>query len=106
MQDLLKIEKLWEELDDGATFAEWAAAAGIDEKTLSRRLAHGLRCKDKLIRSFLWLVGSIAKIYHRPGRNLRELIWVSNFPLYANQTIGTSLKLETMSYVSDFNVVC
>ncbi|KAF7144083.1 hypothetical protein RHSIM_Rhsim05G0005800 [Rhododendron simsii] len=73
--DLLKIEKLMEELDDGATFAEWAAAAGIDEKTLSRRLAHGTRCKDKIIRSFLWLVGSIAKIYHRPGRNLGELIW-------------------------------
>lgn len=105
MQDLLKIEKLWEELDDGATFAEWAAAAGIDEKTLSCRLAHGIRCKDKIIRSFLWLVGSIAKTYHQPGRNLGELIWVSNFPLY-HQTIGTSLKLETMSYVSDFNEVC
>lgn len=83
MQDLLKIEKLGEELDDGATFAEWAAAAGIDEKTLSCRLAHGIRCKDKIIRSFLGLVGSIAKTYHRPGRNLGELIWVSNFPLYA-----------------------
>ncbi|KAG5556485.1 hypothetical protein RHGRI_006928 [Rhododendron griersonianum] len=75
VKDLLKFEKLREELDDGATFAEWAAAAGIDEKTLSCRLAHGIRCKDKLIRSFLGLVGSIAKTYHRPGRNLGNLIW-------------------------------
>ncbi|XP_058207065.1 RNA polymerase sigma factor sigB-like isoform X1 [Rhododendron vialii] len=75
VKDLLKIEKLREELDDGATFAEWAAAAGIDEKTLSCRLAHGIRCKEKIIRSFLGLVGSIAKTYHRPGRDLGELVW-------------------------------
>lgn len=83
MQDLLKLEKVREELDDDASFAEWADKAGLDEETLRYRFDHGMRCKDKMIRSNVGLVVMVAKTFMRPGRNLRELVRVSSFSLYA-----------------------
>lgn len=74
IQDLLKLEKVREELDDDASFAEWADKAGLDEETLRYRFDHGMRCKDKMIRSNVGLVVMVAKTFMRPGRNLRELV--------------------------------
>ncbi|XP_058085187.1 RNA polymerase sigma factor sigB isoform X2 [Magnolia sinica] len=78
IQDLLKLEKLQEELAERyggqPTFAQWAAAAGIDQKTLRKRLNYGIRCKDKMIKSNIRLVISIAKNYQGAGMNLQDLV--------------------------------
>ncbi|XP_010278441.1 PREDICTED: RNA polymerase sigma factor sigB-like [Nelumbo nucifera] len=78
IQDLLKLEKLYEELAERyggqPTFAQWAAAAGIDQKTLRKRLNYGILCKDKMIKSNIRLVISIAKNYQGAGMNLQDLV--------------------------------
>lgn len=78
IQDLLKLEKLQEELAERCggqpTFGQWAAAAGIDQKTLRRRLNYGVLCKDKMIKSNIRLVISIAKNYQGAGMNLQDLV--------------------------------
>ncbi|GKV07665.1 hypothetical protein SLEP1_g19411 [Rubroshorea leprosula] len=78
IQDLLKLENLHEELAEGCgsepTFAQWAAAAGVDQKTLRKRLNHGVLCKDKMIKSNIRLVISIAKNYLGAGMNLQDLV--------------------------------
>ncbi|XVF30645.1 hypothetical protein REPUB_Repub16aG0076100 [Reevesia pubescens] len=78
IQDLLKLERLQEELAERCggqpTFAQWAAAAGVDQKTLRRRLNYGVRCKDKMIKSNIRLVISIAKNYQGAGMNLQDLV--------------------------------
>ncbi|MED6211931.1 hypothetical protein PIB30_065455 [Stylosanthes scabra] len=78
IQDLLKLEKLQEELADRCggqpTFAQWAAVAGVDQKTLRKRLNHGKFCKDKMIKSNIRLVISIAKNYQGAGMNLEDLV--------------------------------
>ncbi|GLT36469.1 hypothetical protein SLA2020_108440 [Shorea laevis] len=78
IQDLLKLENLLEELAEGCgsepTFAQWAAAAGVDQKTLRKRLNHGVLCKDKMIKSNIRLVISIAKNYLGAGMNLQDLV--------------------------------
>ncbi|KAI5647658.1 hypothetical protein M9H77_33663 [Catharanthus roseus] len=78
IQDLLKLERLQVELTErcGAepTFAQWAAAAGVDQKTLRRRLNYGILCKDKMIKSNIRLVISIAKNYQGAGMNLQDLV--------------------------------
>lgn len=79
-QELLKLEKLHEELVERCgcqpTIAQWAAAAGLDRKTLRKRLNHGIRCKDKMIKSNIRLVISIAKNYQGAGMNLQDLVQV------------------------------
>ncbi|MED6160493.1 hypothetical protein PIB30_051934 [Stylosanthes scabra] len=78
IQDLLKLEKLQEELAERCggqpTFAQWAAVAGVDQKTLRKRLNHGKFCKDKMIKSNIRLVISIAKNYQGAGMNLEDLV--------------------------------
>ncbi|XAR63363.1 hypothetical protein NMG60_11023273 [Bertholletia excelsa] len=78
IQDLLKLEKLRDELTErcGAqpTFEQWAAAENVDEKTLRKRLNYGTLCKDKMIKSNIRLVISIAKNYQGAGMNLQDLV--------------------------------
>ncbi|XP_021283422.1 RNA polymerase sigma factor sigB [Herrania umbratica] len=78
IQDLLKLERLQEELAERCggqpTFAQWAAAAGVDQKTLRSRLNYGVLCKDKMIKSNIRLVISIAKNYQGAGMNLQDLV--------------------------------
>ncbi|XP_057512745.1 LOW QUALITY PROTEIN: RNA polymerase sigma factor sigB-like [Actinidia eriantha] len=78
IQDLLKLEKLQEELaercDDQPTFAQWADAAGVDQKTLRKRLNYGIFSKEKMIKSNIRLVISIAKNYQGAGLNLQDLV--------------------------------
>ncbi|KAL6008634.1 hypothetical protein ACLOJK_034148 [Asimina triloba] len=54
IQDLLKLERLREDVADRygeqPTIAQWAAAAGIDQKTLRKRLNYGIHCRDKIIK--------------------------------------------------------
>ncbi|KAF5196332.1 Rna polymerase sigma factor sigb [Thalictrum thalictroides] len=78
IQDLLKLESLHEELKERCgsepSFSQWAAAAGVDQKTLRKRLNHGTQCKDKMIKSNIRLVISIAKNYQGAGMNLQDLV--------------------------------
>ncbi|CAN1271982.1 RNA polymerase sigma factor sigB, partial [Linum perenne] len=78
IQDLLKLKRLEEELKERyggePTFKQWARAAGIDSKTLQKRLSHGVFCKDKMVKSNLRLVISIAKNYQNSGLNLEDLV--------------------------------
>ncbi|KAK8565013.1 hypothetical protein V6N13_020142 [Hibiscus sabdariffa] len=78
IQDLLKLERLQEELAERSgglpTSAEWAAAAGVDQKTLRRRLNYGILCKEKMIKSNIRLVISIAKNYQGTGMNFQDLV--------------------------------
>ncbi|KAH0972691.1 hypothetical protein GBA52_024847 [Prunus armeniaca] len=77
-QELLKLEKLQEELVQRCggqpTIAQWAAAAGVDQKTLRKRINYGILCKDKMIKSNVRLVISIAKNYQGAGMNLQDLV--------------------------------
>ncbi|KAM1208811.1 hypothetical protein ACFX2I_014487 [Malus domestica] len=78
IQELLKLEKLQEELTQRCgrqpTIAQWAAAAGVDQKTLRKRVNCGILCKDKMIKSNIRLVISIAKNYQGSGMNLQDLV--------------------------------
>ncbi|XP_057436658.1 RNA polymerase sigma factor sigB [Lotus japonicus] len=78
IQDLIKLEKLQEDLaekcGDQPTFAQWAAVAGVDQKTLRKRLNYGIFCKEKMIKSNIRLVISIAKNYQGAGMNLQDLV--------------------------------
>lgn len=80
VQVLLKLERLQEELTERCggepTFAQWAAAAGLDQKTLRKRINYGMLCKDKMIKSNIRLVISIAKNYQGAGMNLQDLVQV------------------------------
>ena len=89
---MLKLEKLQEELIERCggepTFAQWAAAAGVDSKTLRKRLNYGIQCKDRMIKSNIRLVISIAKNYQGVGMNLQDLVQVFFFLLYAPKGIN------------------
>ncbi|KAG9145834.1 hypothetical protein Leryth_027296 [Lithospermum erythrorhizon] len=78
IQGLLKLERLQEELTlrCGAqpTFPQWAMAAGIDQKTLRQRLNYGILCKDKMVKSNIRLVISIAKHFQGSGMSLQDLV--------------------------------
>ncbi|KAJ8763220.1 hypothetical protein K2173_025605 [Erythroxylum novogranatense] len=78
IQDLLKLERVHEELVERfgsqPTFAQWASAVGVDQKTLRRRLNYGTFCKDKMIKCNIRLVISIAKNYQGAGLNLQDLV--------------------------------
>ncbi|GAB2292998.1 hypothetical protein Dimus_027221 [Dionaea muscipula] len=78
IQDLLKLEKLQEELEERyggqPTFAQWAAAAGVEQKTLRKRLNYGVLCRDKMVKSNIRLVISIAKNYLGVGMSLPDLV--------------------------------
>ena len=55
---------------------QWAAAAGIDQLTLRKNITYGKICKDKMIKSNIRLVISIAKNYQGVGMNLQDLVQV------------------------------
>ncbi|KAM7472411.1 hypothetical protein LguiA_010594 [Lonicera macranthoides] len=78
IQELLKSEKLYEELKERCggepTLIQWASAAGVDQKTLRERLSFGALCKEKMIKSNIRLVVSIAKNYQGVGMNLQDLV--------------------------------
>ncbi|KAL6662215.1 hypothetical protein ACP70R_000074 [Stipagrostis hirtigluma subsp. patula] len=78
IQDLLKLEAIQAELTEyngGApSFSQWAAAAGVDEKTLRKRLDHGIYCKNRMVTSNVRLVISIAREFEGPGMDLYDLI--------------------------------
>ncbi|XP_044469588.1 RNA polymerase sigma factor sigB-like [Mangifera indica] len=78
IQDLLKLERLHDALIERCggkpTFAQWAAAAGVDQKELRRHLNYGTLCKDKMIKSNIRLVISIAKNYQGAGMSLQDLV--------------------------------
>ncbi|CAH9108214.1 unnamed protein product [Cuscuta epithymum] len=78
IQDLLKLERQEEELREQCggqpTFAQWAIAAGVDQKTLRKRLNYGIQCKDKMISSNIKLVISIAKKYQGAGLSIQDLV--------------------------------
>lgn len=99
IQDLLKLERLQEELAERygnePTFAQWAAAAGVNQRTLRKRLNYGTLCKDKMIKSNIRLVISIAKNYQGAGMNLQDLVQV----LFCCWTPGKMLMDGNRNYV-------
>lgn len=80
VQDLLKLEAIQAELAEynggQPTFSQWATAAGTDEKTLRKRLDHGIYCKNRMVTSNVRLVISIAREFEGPGMDLYDLIQV------------------------------
>lgn len=82
-QDLLKLATLQKDLTERngcqPTFAQWAAAAGTDPKALRKRINHGIFCKDKMIKSNIRLVISIAKNYQGAGMNIQDLVQVRSY---------------------------
>ncbi|KAF0897408.1 hypothetical protein E2562_036944 [Oryza meyeriana var. granulata] len=78
IQDLLKLEAIQAELAEynggQPTFSQWAAAAGVDERTLRKRLDHGIYCKNRMVTSNVRLVISIAREFEGPGMELYDLI--------------------------------
>ncbi|XP_070668347.1 RNA polymerase sigma factor sigB isoform X4 [Malus domestica] len=67
-------EELTQRCGRQPTIAQWAAAAGVDQKTLRKRVNCGILCKDKMIKSNIRLVISIAKNYQGSGMNLQDLV--------------------------------
>lgn len=86
VQDLLKLEAIQVELTEynggQPSFAQWATAAGIDEKTLRKHLDHGIYCKNRMVTSNVRLVISIAREFEGPGMDLYDLIQVIACILY------------------------
>lgn len=80
MQVLVRLENIYKELSQRyggePSFIQWAAAAGIDQITLRRQINYGTFCKDKMIKSNVRLVISIAKNYLKAGMNLQDLVQV------------------------------
>ncbi|XP_066353183.1 RNA polymerase sigma factor sigB-like [Miscanthus floridulus] len=78
IQDLLKLEAIQKEVvqynGGEPTFSQWAAAAGTDENTLRRRLNYGVYCKNRMVKSNVRLVISIAKEHEGPGMEFSDLI--------------------------------
>ncbi|XP_071697319.1 RNA polymerase sigma factor sigB-like [Rutidosis leptorrhynchoides] len=78
IQDLLKLQEVHSALETRfgvpPTFAEWASAAGIDQIQLGRRLHHGEECRDKMVRSNIRLVISVARGYYGTKVHLQDIV--------------------------------
>ncbi|KAL9262289.1 RNA polymerase sigma factor sigB-like protein [Drosera capensis] len=78
IQDLLKLEKLKKELAEKCggppNYAQWAVAAGTDQKTLRKLVNHGIHCKERMVKSNIRLVISIAKKYQGLGLAMQDLV--------------------------------
>jgi len=64
------------EIGHSASYASWAEAAGIDQRTLQQRLQFGWYCRDKLIKSTHSLVVYLAKNYRGMGIAFDDLLQV------------------------------
>ncbi|KAJ3703777.1 hypothetical protein LUZ61_007482 [Rhynchospora tenuis] len=78
IQDLLRLKKIEKELTEqhgqDPSFAMWAAAAQIDQRTLQRRLENGMRCKEVMFKCNIRLVISIARSFTGAGFALEDLV--------------------------------
>ncbi|KVH89314.1 RNA polymerase sigma-70, partial [Cynara cardunculus var. scolymus] len=78
IQDLMKLQEIHKDLEKRfgvpPTFAEWAAAAGTDQISLGRRVHHGEECRDKMIRSNIRLVISVARSFYGTKVHLQDII--------------------------------
>ncbi|XP_076897215.1 RNA polymerase sigma factor sigB-like, partial [Bidens hawaiensis] len=78
IQDLLKLQEVHKELAARfgvpPTISEWAAAAGIDQVQLGRRLHYGEECRDKMVRSNIRLVISVARSYYGTKVHLQDIV--------------------------------
>ncbi|KAK9064366.1 hypothetical protein SSX86_015748 [Deinandra increscens subsp. villosa] len=78
IQDLLKLQDVHKQLEARfgvpPTFAEWATALGIDQIQLGRRLHYGEECRDKMVRSNIRLVISVARGYYGTKVHLQDII--------------------------------
>nr|AKC88672.1 sigma factor [Pelargonium myrrhifolium] len=78
IQDLMKLQRLEEELTarcQGApTHAQMAKAAGVDQRTLNQMLNYGAECKEKMVKSNIGLVMSVAKKYNGTGMAFEDLV--------------------------------
>ncbi|MFS7889629.1 putative RNA polymerase sigma-70 region 3, RNA polymerase sigma-70 region 2 [Helianthus anomalus] len=78
IQSLLKLQEVHKQLEARfgvpPTFAEWAAALGIDQIQLGRRLHYGEECRDKMIRSNIRLVISVARSYYGTKVHLQDIV--------------------------------
>lgn len=66
--------KLEGEIGQSASYARWAKAAGIDQKTLQKRLQLGWYCRDRLIKSTRSLVVYLARNYRGMGIAFDDLL--------------------------------
>lgn len=67
---------LAERFGSDPSIEQWAAAAGVDQKTLRKRLDYGSFCKKRMFKGNIRLVISIAKKYQGAGMNLQDLVQV------------------------------
>ncbi|OLP16075.1 RNA polymerase subunit sigma [Leptolyngbya sp. 'hensonii'] len=67
-------EKLFDQLGQAPTLAEWAQASGLSEAELERAIADGERAKQKMVEANLRLVVSVAKKYIKRNVDLLDLI--------------------------------
>ncbi|XP_058785734.1 RNA polymerase sigma factor sigB [Vicia villosa] len=78
IQDLITLEKLQKDLVEKyggePTFSQWATTAGVDQKTLRKRLNYGVHCKERMIKSNIRLVISVAKNYQGLGMSLQDVV--------------------------------
>lgn len=78
VQDLMKLEKIRESYKEKnerePTLSQWAKAAGIELKAFERRLQVGRYSKQKMVRSNLRLVISVARKYQNRGVSLEDLV--------------------------------
>lgn len=76
----MKLEKIRESYKEKngrePTLSQWAKAAGIELKAFERRLQVGRYSKQKMVRSNLRLVISVAKKYRNRGVSLEDLVQV------------------------------
>nr|CAD1824058.1 unnamed protein product [Ananas comosus var. bracteatus] len=71
-------QKLEEQSGQPASYARWAEAVGIEQKTLKQRLQFGWFCRDKLIKSTRSLVMYLARNYRGMGIAFEDLIQAGN----------------------------
>ncbi|MBE9060888.1 RpoD/SigA family RNA polymerase sigma factor [cf. Phormidesmis sp. LEGE 11477] len=78
VQQLVKLESIRDELTESIgrtpTWAEWAEATEFSPEELEKTVEIGLRAKDKMMRSNLRLVVSIAKKYRGSKLDMMDLI--------------------------------
>lgn len=78
VQDFIKLDKVRESCKEKngrePSLSEWAKAAGIELKDFERRLQVGRYSKQKMVRSNLRLVISIARRYQIRGVSMEDLV--------------------------------